>query len=180
MEYGLPPPPPSAPPSTAAIARAIEIAALELTRSALSSPALEVSSRAPRHVRDQFLKASCAGRMSPEEVNSLVRSSCKAVHPLVQCVTAELRTVVDPRLERIRSGCNDMLKLRVADAVKAIRSPATAAISPAGMPSGPARTRRRKTASRPGWARAERRSIAELDSIFQRMSKHKLGVKGAE
>jgi hypothetical protein len=131
MEYGMPPPPPSAPPSTAAITRAIEIAALELTRSALSSPSLEVSSRAPRHVRDKFLKASCAGQMSTEEVNSLVRSSCKGVHPLVQCVTAELRTVVDPRLERIRSGCNDMLKLRVADAVKAIRSPATAAISPA-------------------------------------------------
>ena len=127
----MPPPPPSAPPSTAAITRAIEIAALELTRSALSSPSLEVSSRAPRHVRDKFLKASCAGQMSTEEVNSLVRSSCKGVHPLVQCVTAELRTVVDPRLERIRSGCNDMLKLRVADAVKAIRSPATAAISPA-------------------------------------------------
>ena len=131
MEYGMPPPPPSAPPSTAAITWAIEIAALELTRSALSSPSLEVSSRAPRHVRDKFLKASCAGQMSTEEVNSLVRSSCKGVHPLVQCVTAELRTVVDPRLERIRSGCNDMLKLRVADAVKAIRSPATAAISPA-------------------------------------------------
>src|SRR5690348_15466636 len=40
------------------------------------------------------------------------------------------------------------------------------AISPAAMPSGPALTSRRKTASRPSWARAEREWAAAVISIF--------------
>src|SRR5690606_26041814 len=55
-----------------------------------------------------------------------------------------------------------------------------AAISPAGIPGGPARTRRRNTARRPGWASADRDSMAFFDSIFQRMSQYKENVKCAQ
>src|SRR5580692_2393956 len=45
------------------------------------------------------------------------------------------------------------------------RLPVARAISPAARPAGPARTSRRKTSRRPGWARAERAPTAACGSI---------------
>src|SRR5580658_6396757 len=45
------------------------------------------------------------------------------------------------------------------------RLPVARAMSPAAMPSGPARTSRRNTSRRPGWASAERAPTAEGGSI---------------
>src|SRR5580658_7777126 len=52
---------------------------------------------------------------------------------------------------------------RLAERVLA-RLPVARAISPAAMPSGPARTSRRKTSRRPGWASAERALTADCGS----------------
>jgi len=116
-------------------ALAIEIAAQELIRSALSSATLEVSSRgvsiARDAVRTKLVQWCRIGGMKDSEINTLVRRSCQDVFPLVQRVAATLTEVVDPKREDLRRACTEELQQRVADAVRALRSSQAGAMSPA-------------------------------------------------
>jgi hypothetical protein len=116
-------------------ALAIEIAAQELIRSALSNATLEVSSRGVSIARDAVrtkLIQWCRIRdMNDSEINTLVRRSCEDALPLVQRVAATLTEVVDPKREDLRRACTEELQQRVADAVRALRSSQAGAFSPA-------------------------------------------------
>src|SRR6185503_8964801 len=68
-----------------------------------------------------------------------------------------------PALARTRS-CADMVLAAVSSFL---------AISPAAMPSGPVFTSRRKIASRPSWARAEREVMAAVISILHVLLKYR-------
>ena len=116
-------------------ALAIEIAAQELIRLALSSATLEVSSRgvsiARDAVRTKLVQWCRIGDMNDSEINTLVRRSCEDALPLVQRVTATLTEVVDPKREDLRRACTEELQQRVTDAVRALRSSQAGAMSPA-------------------------------------------------
>ena len=116
-------------------ALAIEVAAQELIRSALSSATLEVSSRgvsiARDAVRTKLIPWCRIGGMNDSEISTLVRRSCEDALPLVQRVTATLTEVVDPKLEDLWRACTEALQQRVADAVRALRSSQAGAMSPA-------------------------------------------------
>jgi hypothetical protein len=116
-------------------ALAIEIAAQELIRLALSSATLEVSSRgvsiARDAVRTKLVQWCKIGDMNDSEINALVRRSCEDALPLVQRVTATLTQVVDPKREDLRRACTEELQQRVTDAVRALRSSQAGAMSPA-------------------------------------------------
>jgi hypothetical protein len=116
-------------------ALAIEIAAQELIRSALSNATLDVSSRGVSIARDAVrtkLIQWCRIRdMNDSEINTLVRRSCEDALPLVQRVAATLTEVVDPKREDLRRACTEELQQRVADAVRALRSSQAGAFSPA-------------------------------------------------
>jgi len=116
-------------------ALAIEIAAQELIRLALSSATLEVSPRgvsiARDAVRTKLVQWCRIGGMKDSEINTLVRRSCQDVFPLVQRVAATLTEVVDPKREDLRRACTEELQQRVADAVRALRSSQAGAMSPA-------------------------------------------------
>ena len=116
-------------------ALAIEVAAQELIRSALSSATLEVSSRgvsiARDGVRTKLIQWCRIGGMNDSEISTLVRRSCEDALPLVQRVAATLTEVVDPKLEDLWRACTEALQQRVADAVRALRSSQAGAMSPA-------------------------------------------------